>query len=232
MARRRKTTTPGQPFDDAFAVIRKMEECVCYRTVTTGYNTSDVCEWLWPPYIVDALRGAFPYIRNLDKSEARDELLLVPDRGATTIRFNFVLRVQDAHMCAPEHGYARIQETPMAPTIEASIRGVAEVHRKFEQVRKVVTWLNDNASVGAAAYYFPSLRSLLPARHPLQEAKGELYREPKRPLAEIASDMREAMTTIAMGLLSYDGAYTHEASNFKVDICHDDGTSSQTFCLI
>lgn len=233
MGKRRRglSSSPGtiaKPFDEAFHIIKAMELCYCYRTVTFNYTAEDVIKWLWPRTILTALREASPFARPPYNSIYNDTLR-VP--GGPTIVC--ALDLSHANTMCPHLGWINFQSGPVGDVIVESLNAVAAAHRKFEQVRTVVTWLNNNATIGATAYYFPVLRSLLPAGHPLQEATGELYREPKRPIAEIAADMREAMTTIALGLLSYNGVVPRDAKNFLVSICHaDEATTSQTFSLV
>lgn len=233
MSRRRSRPKAGpdakpKPFALATQKLLAVERCVCYRTVTCDFNAMDVARFIWPAGIVDTLQRAYRVIRVPDRCTAAGTFQLWQDR------FSFTLDHNASQMCAPAHGLEHLQEhTPASQPIIAALSSVIGVHRKFEQVRRVVNWLDENASPGAAKYYFPSICSLLPYEHPVNQLSvGNSYREPKRPVAEIAADMREAMTTIAMGLISYQEVLTHEANAFKVEIMHSDGETSQTFCLI
>lgn len=238
MARRRGPRVKrlvAEPFDEALVPLKVMERCVCYRTVTCDYTKYDVIEWLWPARIREPLENAHGLaLHQVNTSYTHDFLRIPGPLGGLLI--DIELELADCGMLVPSSDTVELQRTSKSDVIMQSLNDVAGIVGKYRQVRKVVDWLNINATPAAAKFYFPSLGALLPAGHAFHKT-GELYREPKRPVAEIAHDMRCAMTTIAQGLLTYDVRLEREASRFKVEIRDASDPNalsklSQTFCLI
>jgi hypothetical protein len=89
--------------------------------------------------------------------------------------------------------------TPFLQYIEQAQAVVAKV----VQVKKVIDWLDKNATFGAANYYFPSLFALVPSLREaakLSERTTDRFREPQG-IGTILSDIREAANTVATHLL-------------------------------
>ncbi len=187
----------SDPLRSAFPAITAMETQVCYRTVTAaGYTVQDVMEWLWPPDVIEKLQAAYPHAlagwRSSYEGSVHSSAL------SADIHFN----TESVGMLVPKTKSIISRETTAAPKIIASINAIKVVEEKFGKVHKVVRWFNQNASLGAIKYYFPSVCALLPKGHPIHTLDSYRLQEPLRPIAEIAEDTREAMTIIAMGLLA------------------------------
>lgn len=208
MGRRRPRGSPlPKPFADAFSNIDKLEVNVIETVVDVQFTGDHVVRWMLDDAIVDKLKAAFPYTRDLDRTTYWIETLTLPV-VFPAVRCRFTIRVKSPEiaMLVPGVDLAVPDDTRSEP-IMATIRQCYEQHQQFEKVRRVVRWLNDNATVGAARHYCPWLTSILPAGHPYQAATGQIFREPARSMVEIANDMRAASAIMAGALLcgSRDG---------------------------
>lgn len=237
MARRTRRTRnnnglPAKPFDDALTALTVMERRACYRTVTCKFTPQDILEWLIEPGFLAKLKHAEDVRRELDAVAQIGYRVTQYDPTIIMGEAQFALHVDTSNTpyTCPKDGIWSFQETAMASHITDCLLQVYEVHCRFSQARKVVRWFDDHGTMGSTKFYFPTIASLLPGNHPIHEASGDIYREPRRPVAEIAADAREAMTTIAMGLLTAETE--HEARDVKVEIVHKNGTKSQMFCLV
>lgn len=223
---RRSLIPKAKPYDQAFPQIDAMEKCCCYRTVTADFTVRDVCEWLWPKEILDKIAAATPYL--YESYSYYDDMVALDGTP-----FHIQLDTEIATLYRPRGGVFQLQQTPKSPMIEKALLDIARIHRKFQNVRAVVAWLNDYATPGATRYYFPSILALLPEDHVLHRVTGEIHSEPRLPIATVAERMREAMTTIAMGLVSYEPVDNRAITNhMRVEVINADNTRSNLFHVI
>lgn len=242
MARRGrgKITVHTKPaaYGDAISALNMLERRYCYRTVTCHFTPTDIVEWLIEPMLLERLRHAEFIRRELDSVAFMGHRVMnyepkvVLPCGTVWLHVN---TTSTPYVC-PKDEVGSPQRTAMSEHIEECLSQVAAVYARFEQARHVVRWFEEYATLGATKFYFPSMASLLPAGHAIHEAGSMIHREPKRPVAEIAADAREAMTTIAMGLMTAETE--HAAKDVKVEIFKDGenellhNTRSQLFCLV
>jgi hypothetical protein len=122
------------------------------------------------------------------------------------MRCAFTLDVGSMRMCRPAHGSTELQDTPARNAIIQALSEARAIHARFNEVRRVVAWLNKHATPGAARYYFPTIRALLPNEtHSVHEAAGQRFKEPSENVGPIIPAMRSASTTIAGALLCHEG---------------------------
>lgn len=243
MARRRNRSrlpaTKPVVYGAALTALNMLERRYCYRTVTCHFTPTDIVEWLIEPLLLERLRHAETIRRELDSVAFMGHRMVAYDPKVMLPFGTVWLHVDTTstpYVC-PKDEVGSPQITAMSKHIEECLSQVAAVYARFEQARKVVRWFEENATLGATKFYFPSMVSLLPSEHLIHGAGGNIYREPKRPVAEIAADARAAMTTIAMGLMTTETE--HEAKDVKVEIYNNnesnpplDTTRSQLFCLV
>jgi hypothetical protein len=82
------------------------------------------------------------------------------------------------------------------PAFMEFVEQVRDIHRKFEDVKHVLRWCNENASAAAARALWPTLLQVLPASCPvLKDLQGmpARYQEPK-----VAWKMTEIMRSTAV----------------------------------
>lgn len=241
MARRqREKKPPVKPFDEAFDKIFELERRACYRTVTCDFTPTDVVEWLVTPDVLSKLKRA---------KEAYNETYHLAQWGHPVTKYEPVINLRAPTGIVPGIDVALHVETAETPylcpkdiiwsaTPERQHNRVQEclyelyaVYERFNQVRRVIHWFNDYGTLGSARFYFPSIVSLLPVEHPIHAIDGKLHRPPRRPLREIANDVREAMTTVAMGLLTADTTGP-DGRQIKIEFVNEGATRSQTFYLL
>lgn len=203
MARRRGKSPPPKPFADAPKGIDTLEQRVWNRTNDARFSGMDLVNWLLPADVVDRLQAAFPVIRELDRTQHWNlETTLPLEFPAQTCTFQIKVNSPTIHMLVPSRGLgSRKPDDPNDRPIMETLRAAHLVHTQFNKVRKVVDWLNDFATIGAARHYCPWLTSILPPDHPFQEATGLSYREPKMSMIGIVGTMRECGAIMASALL-------------------------------
>ncbi len=220
---KRQKRAPVALFNDAFAAIDKMERAVVYRTVTCDFTTEDVANWLWPAEVVDALKKVWPYAheRYMFRDHHEEEIRL-PELD---IRFKLHLRL--LCMVSPDEGHC-VPQLDAYPAIWRVLSEIAAIHEQYNKVRTCVDWMNNNATVGAAKFYFPSLGCLLPANHAFHKSDGQRYKEPAADMSGINVRLREVGAIITAGLLADPDHVENLAKNFGVKVNVD----SQMFMLI
>lgn len=184
---------------EALAKIDVMEAAVAYRTVTTDFTLTDVVRWLWPASVVDTLTAAYDVARGhqmlVDEGPISGHCLGVP------MSCSFRIMLDQVRMLSPAPGLSNpqlAQHTPMA----AALLALDDIYRAYNKVRRVVTWMNEHATPGAARFYFPALGALLPAHHAFYRADGLRYKEPSGDMTEVANVIREAASIVAAGVLA------------------------------
>ncbi len=219
---RRQKRAPVALFHDAFAAIDKMEAAVVYRTVTCDFTTRDVANWLWPAEIVEALTRVFPYAheRYTFREHHEEEITLRED-----FDIRFKLHLAPLRMASPDDGHcAPIENT--YPSIWRVLAEVKAIHAQYNKVRACVSWMNKNATVGAARFYFPSLGCLLPADHAFHKADGQRYKEPAVDMSKINVLLREVGAIVTSGLLADPEHVENPNKEFGIKV------GSQMFMLI
>jgi len=198
MARRRKPGDIVKPLDAAFNNLNAVERAVASTMVDVTFSVWDMAHWLWPLEIVEKLSDAFPYTKSPYKINAQEKVI-VPCNGALSMVCDFNINLDKCGMCCPDTGHVSMQ--PGHDNIIKTLKNVYDIHLKFEQVRRVLRWLNNHATLGATRNYFPSVVALLPTTHAIHQVHGNNFREPIEPMGTIAADMREAGLTMASALL-------------------------------
>ncbi len=211
-------------FHDAFAAIDKMERAVVYRTVTCDFTTRDVVNWLWPAEIVDVLVKVYPYAHERYTFKCRHE------EGVTLredLAIWFKLETNNLGMMSPDDGLCSPDQSAYL-SIWRVLAEVSAIHEQYNKVRRCVTWMNENATVGAAKFYFPSLGCLLPAYHPFHKADGQRYKELTVDMSKINVLLREVGAIITSGLLAGPDHVENPANDFGIRV----NSTSQMFMLI
>ncbi len=221
---RRQKRAPVALFHAAFAAIDKMEVAVVYRTVTCDFTTRDVANWLWPAEVVEALTRVFPYAN--ERYTFRDH-----HDESITLREDFdicfKLHLAPLRMASPDDGHCALQ-LDTYPAIWRVLAELGTIHKQYNKVRACVAWMNENATLGAAKFYFPSLGCLLPANHAFHNTDGQRYKEPAVNMSGINVLLREVGAIVTSGLLADPDHVEITAKAFGVKV---NGTS-QMFMLI
>ncbi len=220
---RRQKRAPMALFNDAFAAIDKMECAVVYRTVTCDFTSEDVAFWLWPSHIVEALTRVFPYANNrYTFRDHHEEEIRLPE-----LDIRFRLHLNPLRIASPDEGHCAPQ-LDAYPAIWRALAELKTIHEQYNKVRTCVEWMNDNATVGAAKFYFPSLGCLLPADHAFHKSDGQRYKELTVDMSGINVRLREVGAIVTSGLLADPDYVENPAQGFGIKV---HGTS-QMFMLI
>ena len=210
----------------AFDNIAKLEAAVAHHTVVRNFTMEHVAEWMLPDDQIAALKQAFPYTHTSNRCDVYH----------ATTDVNTFFRCTAIGMLRPYH----VKLTGRHENITEAIAQTRAVHRQFEQVRRVVKWLDAYATLNAAKYYFPVVGSLLPVDHPYHSTKGTTYGEPKADMIKVIPLMRECSEIVA-GALLCNREYEKGEAGFRVSFSGTrerlDGNggkrySSQSFALI
>mgnify|MGYP001616509014 FL=1 len=238
MVSKTKSTKPLEPpLAEATSTARAVERCVCYRTVTCDFTLEDVTKWLFPPEVFNMLHTAHSYARPSFLTTYTDTILL-PNNTPVKV----YLDCEAIGLIPPKLGLCKLQDTETGSRIIEALYNLEQIITQWKQVYKVINWLNNNATLSAAKFYMPALGALLPQEHPFHRARGHIAHHacPKRPISEIAPDIRSAMTILASGLLIYDPALKCNSNHFSVSMWPRDedfdseleAVASQSFSLL
>lgn len=199
---RRRGQKPAQPFDAAWSQINRLEAAVIHQMVPIEFDTITMAKFLWPADVVSKLLAAYPYqCTTYEQSAVESTYFDLPSGQGGRVMGTINLNSKSINMITPKEGLIVMQPEHDKGILHALSETYA-IHKKFEDVRRVVRWLNEHATPAAARNYFPPILSLLPAAHPVQDVQGERYREPTADMTEIAPFMRECAVTIVSALLS------------------------------
>lgn len=218
-------------FTAALNNLNALEAAVVYRTVTVDFTLHDVVAWLWPREVRDALTAAYRYTHASDCSPAAEIIKIAGpphDPPAVAKWVTLQLNLSRIGMLRPRTEDIKIDAERGAPIMEA-LRHVERINQEFIRVRDVIQWLEENATLAAARYYFPSLCALVPSSHPIHRINGARYRDPVG-IAAIIPAIREASATVASGLLCEpdEPIPTHGWMNVRVN----GDPASQMFALL
>lgn len=199
MGRRRQTrSTPPKPFDAALARVSVLEKVVVHQMTPAPWGIHDVMRWLWDDRTVDTMAAAYklsePGVR---RSSSWLEPVSFPNTG---MRVAFYVDFDAAGMIQPKAALVSPNPARTEP-IMYSLLYAFGLWKQFNEVRFVLNWLNDYATVGAARYYFPSVCGLLPSEHPVHDADGQRFRPTTANVGPIVPIMRRASVTVAGALL-------------------------------
>lgn len=234
MRRRRRSSEPALPYDAALEAVDTMERRTVTATVTCDFTPRDIVEWSVPPDLLAKLKHAKDVYEDLKNVAQMGYVptMYEPTIQVSGVKFRLHADTKGSPYMTPADGLWLPQEdAPAGSRITSALLHIYELHCRFNQVRKVVRWFNFHGTLGATKFYFPAMASLLPANHPLHKAGGEIYREPSRPVAEIAPDAREAMTTIAMGLMTHE-VEGKAKKDVLVAVYTEQNRMSQSFALV
>lgn len=235
MGRRRGQRRPRDPAPAAFAgalsKIDTMERAAMQRMLTPQFALQDVLYFLLPHSVVEALQVAWPHANKPYQMQWWAETdVVIPGELHGGITCNLFLNCEAAHIVCPA-GPVTLNEH-FGKNVLACLHEAHAIFTRFEQVRSVIHWLNDHATPGAARYYFPGICSLLPPDHVVHRADGLRYKEPAANVAEIIPAMREAATTVAMGVLLGEVEAPPNPGNFSVEFARNDDTNSNRFHIL
>lgn len=194
MGRRNRRPTPVIPFEDAKEAVTNLESAVMGAMVSVDFTLQDVADAFVPQDSIEKLKAAFPH-----SGESHPSVQRWLNETFEGIYCHVRLDFEPLHMCTPLKDLIGLQPGYIQ-RIRPTISAMAAVHVSFNKVRAVVDWLNENATPGAARYYWPTICALLPADHVVQQLDGQLYREPVG-VSKIIPLMRETSAIVAGALL-------------------------------
>ena len=224
--RPRGRAAPAKLYVKAYSMLKKLEASVVHHTVDVPFDLEQLIGCMWSADVIKKLKDAYPLVRTIDRCDF--------DGGNMPyfldLQCHFTIKLHSVSMVCPDA--KTISWGPGSEIIRNTIQKVHEVHKRFNVVRRVIAWLDDHATPGAARYYFPAICSLLPEDHAVHTTDGQRYREPAVNVAGIISSMRNASVTVASALLC-NTEYENMRKNFSVTIYEPDiSTSSQSFWLL
>lgn len=203
-----------------------MELAVVTKTVTVDYTLDDVVNWLWEPDVVARLKAAYPYVNTVTHRYHRERVQMLP----SSLECTFHVDTTKVGMTCPTYNLIAFQPV-WDRGISDSIHQVVALHARFNAVRRVVQWLDDNATLGYARHAFPPLAHFLPVNHEFHNYDGRHYKEPPEAMpTSVAQDLREATATVAMGVLC--GKLETQSGNprFMIEVVGE--VHSQYFSLL
>ena len=194
MSRRRRSSAEiANPFIRAMNSIRSKELDVFYATIEAQFTMDDVVAWLFPEDVIRKLKDAYP----LAVSSYHTNFTLASFPLPSGAKVHLSLDLDCVKMQCPMSGKDTIQDHKAAPAIMGLLEATCMVHNQFNKVREVIDWFGEHhVTIGAAVYYWPTIKSLLPSEHPVHKASGERYCAVNG-IAEIIPLLRETATIMA-----------------------------------
>ena len=207
MSRRRRTIGPVIQNNGLMTAVsdnlRRLEHAVAYQTVKIEFTGLDVARWLLPPERLELLTAVFPILKDNDRTQYNDEIAFFHSAdgefGETIIKARLNVNFRELRIAAPDPSAVQIQSCD--GPIPVALAALHDLHQQWSTVHEVIKWLDENATIGAARYYFPALTSLLPSTHAMHDTDGQRYKEPKISVGRMVPKFRAAAMTIAAALL-------------------------------
>ena len=187
---------------DAMPTLSRLQVNVTAATVAVTFTVEDVMRAVLPDEIVDHLKKAY----SMCPPPWRDTLAYqVPiTNGTCSVQVsvkNLMLLPRDELMKLQPDRFLKL-----VPTLEQ----LHTIRRRFQQVEQVISYLQENATIGAVRYYWPTVISLLPADHEIHRVDGQRYQEPPN-VAQWVPRFRETSATVASALLCPAAEPIHHA---------------------
>jgi hypothetical protein len=172
---RRHLPDPTNPYSAANNKIRSKELDVYYATVDAQFTMDDVVAWLFPEDVIRKLKDAYPLAHSTYHSNFSPPTLPLPSGD----KVELCMDLDKVHMQCPLPKYAKpVLDGTAGQNIVGVLQAACDVNNQFDKVRKVISWLGaHNVTPGAAAYYWPTLLSLMPPESDVHKAGGTRYRE-------------------------------------------------------
>lgn len=223
MSRRRKA--PPMPFDVAYEALARLEEDAVPRMIKSSFTLDDVIACCWPKDTIETLKAAFPLTMPASTAKVVNSLAnLFLSNGPPCSSGLLHIDTYAAKMLPPADPL-NWQAGPQTAELKELIVAYHQAHAEFEKIRKVIGWLNLNATPGAAKHYCPWMASLLPADHAFHTARGDTFREPAG-IGAIAGDMRACSVIIASALLAIAAGTTGKQGKTRVCLTMSGGTQT------
>ena len=189
--RRRFGATAENIFAGAHTTINSKELDVFYATVDAQFTMDDIVAWLFPEDVIKKLKDAYPLAKSIYHSHFQLASLPLPSGDKVSLNMD----LDKVHMQCPIPEAARPHNDN--PAILGVFQTICDINNRFNKVRKVVDWFGaHNVTLGAAAYYWPTIQALCPKDHPVNERTGERYREVNG-IGEITPLLRETSGIMA-----------------------------------
>ena len=183
--------------------LRRLERAVAYQTVKIEFTGLDVARWLLSPSRLELLAAVFPILKESDRTQYTGEVAFFPSAdgefGERLLKVNISVNFRALSIAAPATSAIKIQSCD--GPIPVALAALHDLHEQWSTVHEVIKWLDENATIGAARYYFPALTSLLPSTHAMHATDGQRYKEPKVNVGPMVPKFRAAAMTIAAALL-------------------------------
>lgn len=176
--------------------LNKLEARMVDITLTRNFVPSDVVKWLFPQPVIDKMTAAHGFVNcSYDKVSYEIE---PPHLGQFALLFSFdrFKMVAPASSCIQMLGGRSIDFGILIALAE--VKGIVA---KFNHLRELLTWFNNNATAGAIKYYFPAMAALIPeGDSAFHRADGIRYKEPQG-ISSHLSAIRDAAALIASAML-------------------------------
>ena len=183
--------------------LRRLERAVAYQTVKIEFTGLDVARWLLSPERLELLTAVFPILKDNDRTQYNGEVAFFHSAdgefGETVVKARLNVDFRELRIAAPDPSAIQIQSCD--GPIPVALAALHDLHQQWSTVHEVIKWLDENATIGAARYYFPALTSLLPSTHAMHDIDGQRYKEPKASVGRMVPKFRAAAMTIAAALL-------------------------------
>ncbi len=197
--KRRSRPDSGEKFRVTEAINRL--ELHVLATIEPEFKMEDIPRAFWSDHLVDTLSKPFALVPDSMHAEYWEYNVTLPVLGVHDVTVDVRFDLRQVSMLRPAQGQIECRRPQIDPILDVLTRMNHEV-KEFNKVRVVGDWLNKYATHGAANYYCPWLKGLLPSDHAVNSLSGQRFDEPKADMAHIAPLMRECGAIVATAILA------------------------------
>ena len=177
------------PFTEALKQVDSLEERAIYSLVPIQFTVEDILTEVLEPEHMKLLRAVSTLAKD---TYTNQHIALKPFNARVTVDLE-------------SYGiYPFKEETCMnissSCSIATALTGIFDLMHQYDKVREVVKWLNKNATIGAARYYWPSMCALLSTEHNVHSADGTKFKEIQG-VGGMINKFRETSGIVASSLL-------------------------------
>lgn len=183
--------------------LDRLKQAVAYQMVIrqADITVEELIACLLPVEDIETLHKAKRLVQEFYSPLVRSHLT-VTRVAAAALSASITINLRDLDIAMWNSAAISFQHNaPKAKSLISLLDGLDRIHKRFNQVKNLVAWLDLNASWGAVRYYWPSACALLPNDHDIHRLDGRIFREPKLPIGSMIPLCRETSMTIAEAML-------------------------------
>lgn len=187
-------STLGSHYHTARTTLDQLEQRVLRHTLETDFTMKEVLAWVIEPNAHDALTAAGPY--------ADTELRFLHWPLNDVNHRMFGLMWTNRKMVAPAKKAIQFNKDAGAPLLKA-YETLEDVVTEFNICRAILSWMTQNATLGAIRHYWPTVMALAPDLTNHMEDLPRRYVEPKANIGPLLPLLRGSDSTVGTaGLLA------------------------------